>query len=144
MKEIMRYISSGCISFTLSSVFYLFFSSIDIFPPYDEQLAFTMLFISISILFFIYIIHLLPIQSSLLSRLLEVFIVQFVLIVAISFFNMVPLKSIYTIYVLGMGLAVYILLITILFIGDKATADKINLAIRSRNKERKEVNEQNY
>ena len=37
MKEFMRYIATGCVSFTFSCIFYLFFSLLTIFPPLDEQ-----------------------------------------------------------------------------------------------------------
>lgn len=141
MKEFMQYIATGCVSFTFSCVFYLFFSLLTIFPPFDERLAVTMLFISIGIMLLIYLTHLLPIQNPFTSRLLEVFVVLIVLLAAIVFFNMVPFKSVYTLYVLAMGLLTYAVVIIVLFTGDQADAQKINSAIRTHKKEKS--NEEN-
>ena len=122
MKEIMRYVATGCVSFTFSCIFYLFFSLLTIFPPLDEQTVVYMLFISIGIMSLIYLTHLLPIQNPFISRLLEVFIVLIVLLVASIFFNMVPFQSTYILAVLAIGLLTYIIVIIVLFIGDQADA----------------------
>ena len=135
MKEFMRYIATGCISFTFSCIFYLLFSLLTIFPPFDEQLVVYFLFISIGIMSLIYLTHFLPTQNPFVLRLLEVFVVLIVLLVASIFFNMVPLQSKYILSVLAIGLLTYIIVIIVLFIGDLADAQKINSAIRTRKKE---------
>ena len=81
-----------------------------------------MLFISIGIMSLIYLTHLLPIQNPFILRLLEVFVVLIVLLVASIFFNMVPFQSTYILSVLAIGLLTYIIVIIVLFIGDQADA----------------------
>lgn len=132
MKEMMQYIATGCISFTFSCVFYLIFSLLKIFPPFDEPIAITMLFISIGIMGLIYVAHLLPIQNPFVFRLLEIFVVIIVLLVAIILFNIVPFQSVYTLSVLGIGLLTYAVVSAVIFIGDQATAQQINATIRTR------------
>lgn len=135
MKDFLKYIATGCISFTFSCVFYLILRTLHIFPPIDEQLVITLLFISISIMLFIYLTHLLPVKQPLISRLLEVLVVLVVLLVASIFFNMVPLKFVDIFFVLAIGLLTYVIVIVILFIGDLANARQINTIIRTRKKE---------
>ena len=65
MDLVKHYISASCISFTFSSLFYLLFSWLNIFPPMDEAMIVHMLFISISIICLIFITHQLPIQNPL-------------------------------------------------------------------------------
>lgn len=134
MREFMRYIATGCISFTFSCVIYLLFSLLTIFPPINEQLVITLLFISIGIMLFIYLTHLLPIQNPFVSRLLEVLVVLIVLLVASIFFNMVPFQYTYIIAVLAIGLLTYGIVIIVLYLGDLADAQQINTAIRIRKK----------
>ena len=135
MKELMRYIATGCVSFTFSCIFYLLFSLLTIFPPLDEQTVVYMLFISIGIMSLIYLTHLLPFQNPFVLRLLEVVIVLIVLLVASVFFKMVPFQSTYILFVLAIGLLTYAIVIIVLFIGDQADAQKINSAIRTHKKE---------
>lgn len=135
MKIFMQYITTGCISFTCSCVLYLFASLLNIFPPIDEQLVITLLFISIGIMLLIYLTHLLPIQSPLIIRMLEVFAVLIVLLVASIFFNMVPFEYIYLISVLAIGLLTYAIVIIVLFIGDLMDAQQINATIHLKTKE---------
>lgn len=49
MTILKHYISTSCISFTFSCLFYLLFSLLTIFPPMNEALIIHMLVISISI-----------------------------------------------------------------------------------------------
>ena len=69
MKDFMRYIATGCISFTFSCIFYLLCSLSGIFPPLTEQMVIDMMFISIAIISLIYLSHLLPIETPVLARL---------------------------------------------------------------------------
>ena len=95
MKDFMRYIATGCISFTFSCIFYLLFSLLGIFPPINEQMVIDMLFISIAIMSLIYLSHLLPIENPFISRLLELISVLFVLFIAGSLLNIFP----FTLYI---------------------------------------------
>lgn len=137
MRRFMQYIATGCISFTFSCVFYLFFSLLTIFPPIDEQLVITLLFISIGIMLFIYLTHLLPVKQPFVSRLLEVLVVLAVLLVASVFFNMVPFQFTYLFAVVAIGLLTYAIVIIVLFIGDLGDAKEINAVIRMREEREK-------
>ena len=128
----MRYIATGCIAFTFSCIFYLLFSYLELFPPFDEQMVMNMLFISIGIMSFIFLLHLLPIQHPLILRMAELAIVIVVLLVAGAFFNMFPLNNVYFFSVIVIGVLTYVIVILVLFIGEQATAKKINLEIRTR------------
>ena len=132
MKNFMRYIATGCIAFTFSCIFYLLFSYLELFPPFDEQMVMNMLFISIGIMSFIFLLHLLPIQHPLILRMAELAIVIAVLLVAGAFFNMFPLNNVYFFSVIVIGVLTYVIVILVLFIGEQATAKKINLEIRTR------------
>lgn len=91
-----------------------------------------MLFISIGIMSFIFLLHLLPIQNPLILRMAELAIVIVVLLVAGAFFNMFPLNNVYFFSVIVIGVLTYVIVILVLFIGEQATAKKINLEIRTR------------
>lgn len=132
MKSFTRYIATGCIAFTFSCIFYLLFSYLKIFPPFDEQMVMNMLFISIGIMSFIFLLHLLPIQNPLILRMAELAIVIAVLLVAGAFFNMFPINNFYICSVIVIGVLTYAIVILVLFIGEQATAKKINLEIRTR------------
>lgn len=135
MKKLMQYTIVACISFTFSCILYLIFSLLSIFPPFDEQLLITLLFISVGIMTLIYLTHLLPIEHPFAIRMLEIFVVIFVLFTAIKFFNMVPARSIYVLYVMAMGLIIYIIVNAVQFTANQADAEKINSAIRTQKKE---------
>ena len=128
----MRYIATGCIAFTFSCIFYLLFSFLKIFPPFDEQMVMNMLFISISIMSFIFLLHLLPIQNPLILRMAELAIVIAILLIAGAFFDMFPFNEIYIYSVIVTGVLTYAIVIIVLFIGEQATAKKINYEIHTR------------
>lgn len=135
MKEFMQSIATICISFTFSSIFYLFFSRMSIFPPFDEQMVFNMLFISVGITILITLTHLLPIYNLLILRMLEISVVIIVLLLAGKLYGMFPFNQYYTFSVLAIGLLTYVVVITVIFIGDIVSANKINAAIQKRKME---------
>ncbi len=131
----MRYISASSISFTFSTIFYLFFSYQNVFPPLTEKLIVDMLVISIAIILMMYMVHLLPFDNPLLFRLLELFSVLLVLILAGSFFSIYPFTSYYTFFVVIIGIFTYIVVITVIFLGEQASARRINKVIQKRKME---------
>lgn len=139
MKDFMGYIASGCIAFTFSCIFYLLFSYLTIFSPLDEKMVINLLFISISIMSFIFLLNLSPIQSPLTLRIAELIIVIAVLLFAGAFFDMFPFNSIYPYSVIGIGVLTYAFVIIVLFISEQLTAKKINSEIHTRN--RRELDE---
>lgn len=136
MKNLMQYIITICMSFTFSTIFYLLFSLISIFPPFDERMIISMLFISIGITVFMLVTHLLPIQSLLLIRLLEILVIVFVLLAAGKVFNIYPLNHYYISFVLATGLLTYVVVVLVNYISDLMSASKINMTIQNRRLER--------
>ena len=136
MNVFKRYITAGCIAFTFSTVFYLFFSFLAIYPPIDEQMVVNMLFISISIMSLIFIANLLPIHNPLALRIIELIIVISVLLFSGVVFGMFPLTSYYILFLLGIGTLTYAVVMILLFMGEQATAKKINSEIRTRKRRR--------
>lgn len=135
MKDFMRYITAGCIAFTFSCIFYLFCSLLGLFPPFIEQMVVNMLFISIVIMLLIYLIHLLPLDNLFIVRLLELFAVLLVPALAGSTFNMFPFTFSYIFPTLSIGILTYFTVISVVFIGDQASAKRINNVIQKRKTE---------
>ena len=135
MKDFMRYIATGCISFTFSCIFYLLCSLFSIFPSFTEQMVVNMLFISIAIMLLIYLTHLLPIENSFIARLLELFSVLLVLFFAGSIIKLFPFTPFYIFSILTVGVLTYIAVIIVIFIGDQASARRINTVIQNRKEE---------
>ena len=136
MKVFKSYITTGCIAFTFSTVFYLFFSFLTIYSPIDEQMVVNMLFISISIMSLIFLANLLPIHNPLALRIIELIIVISVLLFTGAVFDMFPLTNYYILSLLGIGTLTYAVVIILLFMGEQATAKKINSEIRTRKRRR--------
>lgn len=132
MKNLMRYIAASCVSFTFSTIFYLSFSFRGIFPPLTEEVVVKMLLISMAIIFLIYLVHLLPFENSISLRLLELFSVLFVLVLAGGLFTVYPFTPYNTFFVVVIGLLTYSVVITVIFIGEQASATKINEVIKQR------------
>lgn len=135
MKGFMSYIATGCMAFTFSCIFYLLFSYLSIFPPFDEQMVMNMLFISIGIMSFIFLLHLIPIHNPFVLRLTELVIVIGVLLIAGAFFKMFSFDSFHIYSVLVTGILTYVIVIIVLYISERATANKINTKIRARKTE---------
>ena len=131
----MRYIATGCISFTFSCIFYLLCSFSGIFPPIIEQMVIDMMFISIAIISLIYLSHLLPIETPVLARLLELILVLLVLIFAGSLLNLFPFTLYIMLPILTIGVLTYLVVIIVIFIGDQASANRINAVIQNRKTE---------
>ncbi|MFJ7935890.1 hypothetical protein [Sporosarcina sp. NPDC096371] len=129
MDLLKHYISTCCISFTFSSLFYLIFSLLHIFPPMNEALIVHMLFISISIICLIFTTHQLPIQNSLILRLIELLDVMIVLLVAGAVFRVFPFTWDTTLAVIATGILTYIVVITVIFMGNLKSATEINAVI---------------
>jgi peptidoglycan/LPS O-acetylase OafA/YrhL len=129
MDLLKHYISTCCISFTFSCLFYILFSLLNIFPPMNEALIIHMLFISISIIFLIFITHQLPIQNSLIFRLIELLDVMIVLLVAGAVFKMFPFTWDATLAVITTGILTYIVVIVVIFMGNQKSATEINAVI---------------
>ncbi len=129
MNLLKHYISACCISFTFSSLFYLLFSLLNIFPPMNESLIVHMLFISISIICLIFITHQLPIQNSFLLRFIELLDVIIVLLAAGAVFKIFPFTWYVTPFVLATGLLTYIIVIVVIFMGNQKSATEINAVI---------------
>ena len=132
MINFMRYIAASCISFTFSTIFYLFFSFQSIFPPLTEKMVVNMLVISIAIIVLIYMVHLLPIDNQFLLRMFELASVIFVLIFVGGFFTMYPFTPYYIFFVVVIGILTYIVVIIVIFIGEQASARRINKVIQKR------------
>jgi hypothetical protein len=126
MNRFKHYLSAGCISFTFSSLFYLLFSLMKIFPSMSETMIINMLFISISINFLIFLTHQLPIQSSIILRLMEFLDVIIVLLVAGAVFDIFPFNWYYTTFVIATGLLTYVVVIVVIFMGNQSSAIQIN------------------
>lgn len=131
----MRYIATGCISFTFSCIFYLLFSFLGIFPPFTEQMMINMIIISIVIILLIYLSHLLPIENPFFARLLELILVLLVLVFAGSLFNLFPFTLYYMLPILTIGVLTNLVVIIVIFIGDQASANRINTVIQKRKME---------
>jgi hypothetical protein len=129
MDLFKHYISTGCISFTFSCIFYLLFSFLNLFPPMDAGMVVNMLAISIGIICLIFLTHLLPIQNALLSRLLELLDVITVILVAGFVFDMFPFSWSTITLVVTIGLLTYIVVIFMIFMGNQSSAVQINSVI---------------
>ncbi|MBO0586954.1 hypothetical protein [Sporosarcina sp. E16_8] len=129
MDLVKHYISASCISFTFSSLFYLLFSWLKVFPPMDEAMIVHMLFISISIICLIFITHQLPIQHPLILRLIELLDVIIVLLVAGAVFKVFPFTWYDTPFIITTGILTYIVVIVVTFMGNQMSATQINAAI---------------
>ncbi|MFD1928208.1 hypothetical protein ACFSFY_09070 [Sporosarcina siberiensis] len=135
MKKILVYITACSVSFTFSCLFYLMFSLLNIFPSFEEKTMISMLFISVSIMVLIFITHIVTIQSTFFSRISEIVIVIGILLIAGKYFGMYPFTALYISSVVTIGLFTYVVVIVITFIGNHASAQKINSIIQSKNKE---------
>ena len=129
MDLVKHYISASCISFTFSSLFYLLFSWLKIFPPMSETMIVNMLLISISIICLIFITHQLPIQNPLILRLIELLDVIIVLLVAGAVFKIFPFTWYDTPFIITTGILTYIVVIVVTFMGNQMSATQINAAI---------------
>ena len=136
MKEIMRYISTTCISFTFSSILYLLLSSWNVFPPFDNENVLIMLFLSIAIVFSIFLVNIFPIENLIILRLAELISVLLVLLLGGFIFNIYPFSSIYIFSVITIGVMTYLIVTVIIFTGEQASARAINSAIQKRKLER--------
>lgn len=135
MKNFMRYITAGCISFTFSCIFALIFNYWGIFPPFDEQMVVSMILISSAIIMLIYLTDLLPIENTFIARAIELFSVLFVLILAGGIFNFFPFTFYYTMLVTMIGVLTYAVVTIIFFVSDKTSAQRINTVIQKRKME---------
>ena len=135
MKDFMRYIATGCIAFTFSCAFALFFSQWGVFPPFNGSMVVGMMLISTAIMTLIYLTHLLPIENALVARVIELFSVLFVLILAGSIFNFFPFTFYYTMITILIGVLTYIVVTIVIFVGDQTTAQRINTVIQKRKME---------
>ncbi len=142
MNKVAEYVMIGCISFTFSCLFYLFFSLFNIFPSFNEMMLIYILLISLGITCFIALLNLFSFQNPALLRFLEMIIVITVLFLAGVFLKMFPLNWYYSGFVIITGLLTYTSVIMITFIGNRASAQQINDSIRA--KERHIQNEQNH
>ena len=129
MDLVKHYISASCISFTFSSLFYLFFSWLKVFPPMDEAMIVHMLIISICIICLIFITHQLPIQNPLILRFIELLDVIIVLLVAGAVFKVFPFTWYDTPFIITTGVLTYIVVIVVTFMGNQMSATQINAAI---------------
>jgi len=129
MDLVKHYISASCISFTFSSLFYLLFSWLKIFPPMSETMIVHMLLISISIICLIFITHQLPIQNPLILRLIELLDVIIVLLVAGAVFKVFPFTWYDTPFIIITGILTYIVVIVVTFMGNQMSATQINASI---------------
>lgn len=129
MDPLKHYISAACISFTFSTLFYLLFSWLNIFPPMEEAVIARMLVISISIIILIFITHRLPIQNTLILRLIELLDVVIVLLIAGGFFNLFPFTLSTTSFVIATGVLTYLVVIIVTFMGNQSSAMQINAII---------------
>lgn len=129
----MHYIKTGSVSFTFSSLFYLFFSTVGIFPPFSDQLVFNMFFISIFILLSIYLINLLPIENIFFISALELLSVIAVLAISSFFFNLFPFTVGYMITVSLIGVVTYLTVFIINFIGHRKSTIQLNEMIQQQN-----------
>ncbi|WP_318614447.1 hypothetical protein [Sporosarcina sp. YIM B06819] len=129
MNLLKHYISACCISFTVSSLFYLLFSMLNIFPPMNEALIVHMLLISISIICLIVITHQLPIQNTLILRFIELLNVIIVLLFGGAVFKMFPFTWNATLAVITTGVLTYVVVIIVIFMGNQKSATKINAVI---------------
>ena len=129
MDLVKHYISASCISFTFSSLFYLLFSWLKIFPPMNEERVVHLLFISISIICLIFITHQLHIQNQLILRLVELLDVIIVLLVAGIVFKTFPFNWYDTPFIIMTGILTYIVVIVVTFMGNQMSATQINAAI---------------
>lgn len=131
MNKITQYIVIGCISFTFSCLFYLLFSYLKIFSPFDEKMLINMLLVSVGIISLISLINLFSIQSLMVLRFFEIIIVVSVLFLSGILLKMFPLNWYYSGFVMITGLLTYVIVIIISFIGNRASARQINASIRS-------------
>ncbi|MFC5587639.1 hypothetical protein ACFPRA_01785 [Sporosarcina soli] len=135
MDQLKHYISVACISFTFSILFYLLFSWLDIFPPMGEALIAQMLVISICIIILIFVTHQLPIQNTLILRLIEFLYVVIVLLIAGGFFNLFPFTWSTTSFVIATGVLTYLVVIIVTFMGNQSSAMQINAVIARKKRE---------
>jgi|SRR5690625_1182315 len=132
MKKVTQSIVIGCISFTFSCLFYLFFSYLNIFPIFNEVLLIQILLVSLGITCLIALLNLVCIQNLILLRFFEMIIVITVLFLAGFFLKMFPINWYYSSFVVITGLLTYAAVILITFMGNRASARQINASIRAR------------
>ncbi len=138
MKTIIHYIVTGSVSFTFSSLVYLFFSELGIFPNMSNQMMLNVLYITIAILVLIYATNLLPIENSITIYALELLSVITVLISSSFFFALYPFDIQYLLPILLIGVMTYIIVIVVFFIGNQTSAKRINSLIKKRNEVQKD------
>ncbi|MBE1554714.1 hypothetical protein [Sporosarcina limicola] len=142
MNNLFLHIVFGCISFTVSTIFYLLFSSFSTFPPLKEQMAFNILIISFSITCLMYLKNLLPFNHPVVSKLFEIFNVVIVLLVAGTVFKIFPFNWANSLAVILIGLMTYAVVMIVGYGANLFDAKKINLAIQS--KKRRLSDEKNH
>lgn len=138
MKEFKVYLTAFTMSFTFSCIFYLLFSYIDVFHSFDENTLITMLFVSLSITTLIFLSHRLTIRSSLMLRVSECLIIVGILLIAGRYFGMFPFTPFYITAVVSIGLLTYTVVLVVSYIGDQASAKKINSVIQSKTMEERQ------
>lgn len=129
MKKYLIYISAACFAFTFSSLFYLLFRQLGIFPPLTERMSITLFLVSALITCFMYLTHLLPFEQPLVVHFLEVLCIVLVLTAGGAFFDMFPLDLYHWSTVLLSGLLAYAFVIALIYLNTKADERKINEVI---------------
>ncbi|BAQ10987.1 permeases of the major facilitator superfamily [Bacillus sp. OxB-1] len=129
MSGFIRFVMISCIAFTISFAFYLFFSYLSIFPTLDNQMGLNILLISLTITILMFAKKQFPINHPIISRLLELGIVIFVLLIAGIFFQLFPLIWRNALFVCLSGFLTYIGVMVVAYIGNLLSAQEINSVI---------------
>lgn len=134
LENLLRYLSAACFAFTFSTIVYSLFRWFEVFPPLSENMVFSLLLISITITFLIFLTHRLPIENPILIHLFEIGCVVVAMTGAGAFFNVYPFGLFYTGMTVMSGVIAYSFVIVLVYLNNKADEQKINTAILQRRK----------
>lgn len=122
-----------CIAFACSSLLYVLFGTLHVFPPITNSMVLNLFLLSTVMMGLIHCTHLLPIDNIWIVYLLELMAVYSVLLVSGYFLQLFPFSLSYIIPTFIIGFLTYILVVVITFLYETSHANEINAVIERRN-----------
>lgn len=122
-----------CIAFTCSSLLYILFSSLKVFPEMTNGMLLSLFLLSSAMMALIHCTHLLPIDNIWIVYLLELMAVYSVLLASSYFLQLFPFSLAYILPTFIIGLLTYVLVVIITFLHETSHAKEINAVIERRN-----------
>lgn len=134
LQQLSRSIIVICVAFTCSTLCYLSFSSIQVFPELTNQMILTIFLLVVILMTFMHVMTFLKIDNIFIVYLSELGIMYIVILGAAYLFNLFPLTVNHIVLTFIASLLSYIAVVIIMFINETLQARYINKKIQERNR----------